>query len=61
LEQINKELTSGALEMGGNEGSSVTAKGSTSDGAENPKENEVSLYVTNMPSPPFFWCQSTCI
>jgi hypothetical protein len=43
VEQINKELTSGALEMGGNEGSSVTAKGSTSDGAENPKENEVFL------------------
>ncbi|KAM0887248.1 hypothetical protein ACQ4PT_029192 [Festuca glaucescens] len=40
VEQITKELTSGALEIGGNEGSSVTAKGSTSYDAENPKETE---------------------
>jgi len=40
VEQITKELTSGALEIGENEGSLFTAKGSTSDGAENLKENE---------------------
>jgi len=37
VEQITQELTSGALVIGGNEG---TAKGSSSDGADNPKENE---------------------
>ena len=41
VEQITKELTSAALEIRGNEGSLFSAKGSTSDGAENPKENEV--------------------
>ncbi|XP_044957076.1 extensin [Hordeum vulgare subsp. vulgare] len=40
VEQITKELASGALVIGGNEGSLFTAKGSSSDGAENPKENE---------------------
>lgn len=41
MEQITKELTSGALVIGGNEGSLITVKGSSSDGADNPKENEV--------------------
>jgi hypothetical protein len=41
VEQITKELTSAVLEIGGNEGSLLSAKDSTSDGAENQKENEV--------------------
>lgn len=40
VEQITKELASGALVIGGNEDSLFTAKGSSSDGADNPKENE---------------------
>uniref|UniRef100_A0A453S5M4 Splicing factor 1 helix-hairpin domain-containing protein n=1 Tax=Aegilops tauschii subsp. strangulata TaxID=200361 RepID=A0A453S5M4_AEGTS len=40
VEQITKELTSGALVIGGNEGSLITVKGSSSDGVDNPKENE---------------------
>ncbi|XBI01103.1 hypothetical protein VPH35_129949 [Triticum aestivum] len=43
VEQITKELTSGALVIGGNEGSLITVKGSSSDGADNPKENEIKL------------------
>uniref|UniRef100_A0A3B6TGE6 K Homology domain-containing protein n=1 Tax=Triticum aestivum TaxID=4565 RepID=A0A3B6TGE6_WHEAT len=43
VEQITKELTSGALVIGGNEGSLITVKGSSSDGVDNPKENEIKL------------------
>jgi splicing factor 1 len=41
LEQITKQLKSGAMEMGKSEGSLSTAKGSNSDGVDNLNENEV--------------------